>query len=123
MTRQLESGTQRVSRFEREGQGTVRVGGETIQVAHLPAGAGLSLAIQMKSHARPAERLMPARGAPGPEISQQIDHRDGAQQPGLLERKPAQGPELELELIDRAGVDGVVPAVVGSRSHLVYQQS
>src|ERR1041384_4980351 len=91
-------------------------------MSHLSARPGFRLAIQMKPHAAPSQRLLPAWLSGGPEVAQKIDHCHRREQPWPRQGKPAQSSELRLELIGGAGIHSVVAAVMGPRRHLIDQQ-
>ena len=66
----------------------------------------------MKAHARPLKSFQPPGFALLPEISEEIDHRDRAQQARAAEREAAESAKLLFELVRRTGVKGIVSAIV-----------
>src|SRR5436305_8232857 len=93
------------------------------QVAHLAAGTGVGLAVEVELDLGEAAGSRPVRLATGPEVAQEVRHGGGAEELGRAQWQAADGPELLLELAGDAGVEGEVAGVVRARRQLVDQQA
>src|SRR5436305_713358 len=76
------------------------------QVAHLAAGPGVGLAVEVKLDVGEVAGGLPVRLAAGPEVAEEVRHGGGAEELGRAQRQAADGPEPLLELACGAGVEG-----------------
>ena len=106
-------------RVVRERESLIGIGRQAVEMTHLAAGPRLGLAVEMQAHAGSPQRFGPARLARQPHVAQEVDHGHRTQEPGLTQGQAAESAELLLELVHRARVHRVVPAVVRARGHLV----
>src|SRR4051812_25863361 len=93
------------------------------QVAHLAAGPGFRLAVEVELDVGEAAGGLPVGLAAGPEVAQEVRHGGGAEELRRAQRQAADGPQLLLELAGDAGVEGEVAGVVRARRQLVDQQA
>ena len=81
--------------------------GERGQVAHLAAGPGVVLAVQVQLHVRQRERLGPARRGRRPQLAHQVGHRGRAQQVGRAERQATHRAQLWRIKDNEVAIDAV----------------
>jgi hypothetical protein len=93
--------------------------GEAVQVAHLPPGSCFPLAVEVQFHPGNGQCPGPVGVPPQPQVAEKIDHAHRRQEPRSGERETAQGPDLLLELVHRAGIERVMAAVVWPGRELV----
>ena len=96
--------------------------GQHGDVSHLPSWTGLRLAVKMELCARFGKNQPPVRFAPLPQMTEQIPHHDRSKQGVRAQRKPADGPQLLLELARDARIEGVVARIVRTGRQLVDKQ-
>src|SRR5262245_45680748 len=91
-------------------------------MAHLPAGARLTLAVEMQLHVREPARGRPVRFTVDPQITEQIRHGRRLEKLSRSERQAADRTHLLLELTRDRGVEREMARVVRTRRELVDEQ-